>query len=123
MRSVQNCWSMLVCHNISSLYLKVHDYNRLFISFGNDNRGTNSNFISNRIVCWVGDLYRIVHSRLSSSDHVLEQWLSYFSAKQEDDEIVLQIVYLFHHLVLHESTRQQVTKQSRILLLHVHACQ
>ena len=34
------------------------------------------------------------------------------SAKQEDDEMVLQIVYLFYHLVLHESTRQTVTLQS-----------
>ena len=35
-------------------------------------------------------------------------------AKQEDDELVLQIVYVFHQLVLHDSTRQSLTKESRI---------
>ena len=35
-------------------------------------------------------------------------------AKQEDDEVVLQIVYLFHQLVLHEPTRVPVISQTRI---------
>jgi hypothetical protein len=49
--------------------------------------------------------------------------LQMFSAKQEDDEMVLQIVYLFYNLVLHEATRKKVTKQSRILhLFRLHVC-
>ena len=35
-------------------------------------------------------------------------------AKQEDDELVLQIVYVFHQLVQHNATRTQVIKDSRI---------
>ena len=35
-------------------------------------------------------------------------------AKQEDDELVLQIVYVFHQLVQHNATRTQVIKESRI---------
>ena len=37
-------------------------------------------------------------------------------AKQEDDELVLQIVYLFYQLVLHESTRHCIVESSRILI-------
>lgn len=37
------------------------------------------------------------------------------TAKQEDDELVLQIVYVFHQLVLHESTREKTIGDSRIL--------
>ena len=36
-------------------------------------------------------------------------------AKQEDDELVLQIVYVFHQLVQHNDARTTVMKQSRIL--------
>ena len=39
---------------------------------------------------------------------------SLFLAKQEDDELVLQIVYVFHQLVQHNATRTAVMKQSRI---------
>ena len=41
--------------------------------------------------------------------------LYYILAKQEDDELVLQIVYVFHQLVQHNDTRTTVVKQSRIL--------
>ena len=42
-------------------------------------------------------------------------FLSYELAKQEDDELVLQIVYVFHQLVQHDATRIPVVKESRIL--------
>ena len=42
---------------------------------------------------------------------------SFPTAKQEDDEIVLQIVFLFYQLVVHESSRHSVTKGSCILAL------
>ena len=35
-------------------------------------------------------------------------------AKQEDDELVLQIVYVFHQLVQHNAPRTQIIKESRI---------
>ncbi len=40
--------------------------------------------------------------------------------KQEDDEMVLQVVYLFHYLILHEATREQVTKNSCILIYYTY---
>ena len=40
-----------------------------------------------------------------------------FLAKQEDDEVVLQIVFLFHQLVVHESSRHSVTKESSIFCI------
>ena len=38
--------------------------------------------------------------------------------RQEEDELVLQIVYVFYYLVLHQATRQTVLSTSRILCLH-----
>lgn len=37
-------------------------------------------------------------------------------AKQEDDEVVLQIVYVFYQMVFHKATREVIIKQTRILL-------
>ncbi len=50
-------------------------------------------------------------------DCVLHTYFMIFplTAKQEDDELVLQIVYVFHQLVLHQSTREKIIKDSRIL--------
>jgi hypothetical protein len=38
-----------------------------------------------------------------------------FSAKQEDDEMVCQIVYVFYQMIFHESTREVIIKDTRIL--------
>ena len=40
---------------------------------------------------------------------------SIFSAKQEDDEVVLQIVYVFYQMIFHKATREVIIKQTRIL--------
>ena len=37
------------------------------------------------------------------------------SAKQEDDEVVLQIVYVFYQMIFHKATREVIIKQTRIL--------
>ena len=37
------------------------------------------------------------------------------SAKQEDDEMVCQIVYVFYQMIFHESTREVIVKETRIL--------
>lgn len=38
-----------------------------------------------------------------------------FTAKQEDDEMVCQIVYVFYQMIFHESTREVIIKDTRIL--------
>lgn len=38
-----------------------------------------------------------------------------FTAKQEDDEVVLQIVYVFYQMIFHKATREVIIKQTRIL--------
>jgi len=43
----------------------------------------------------------------------------YFTAKQEDDEMVCQIVYVFYQMIFHESTREVIIKDTRILLSNV----
>ena len=35
------------------------------------------------------------------------------AAKQEDDEMVLQIVYVFHQLTAHPATRQLIIRDTR----------
>ncbi len=42
------------------------------------------------------------------------------SAKQEDDEMVCQIVYVFYQLIFHEATREVIIKETRILLFVWH---
>ena len=37
------------------------------------------------------------------------------TAKQEDDEVVLQIVYVFYQMIFHKATREVIVKQTRIL--------
>lgn len=37
-------------------------------------------------------------------------------AKQEEDEIVLQIVYVFYQMIFHKSTREIIIKKTRNLL-------
>jgi len=35
------------------------------------------------------------------------------AAKQEDDEMVLQIVYVFYQMIFHQSTREVIIKQTQ----------
>ena len=43
--------------------------------------------------------------------------LCLFVAKQEDDEIVLQVMYVFYQLLFHDTTRDITIQQSRILII------
>lgn len=43
-----------------------------------------------------------------------ETKISSNTAKQEDDEVVLQIVYVFYQLTRHESTRPQVISTTEV---------
>ena len=40
-------------------------------------------------------------------------YLNFQIAKQEDDEIVLQIVYVFYQMIFHKSTREIIIKKTR----------
>jgi hypothetical protein len=44
------------------------------------------------------------------------------NAKQEDDEIVLQIVYVFYQMIFHKSTREVIIKRTRKDYTHSHRC-
>ena len=37
------------------------------------------------------------------------------AAKQEDDEVVLQIVFVFYQMIFHQATRTVIIKETRIL--------
>ena len=41
-----------------------------------------------------------------------------FSAKQEDDEVVCQIIYVFYQMIFHEATREIIIKDTRILCVY-----
>ena len=47
---------------------------------------------------------------------ILDALIDLLKAKQEDDEIVLQVVYVFHQLCLHEDSRAFIIKGIIILL-------
>lgn len=51
--------------------------------------------------------------------HFLDCWYLFLLAKQEDDEMVCQIVYVFYQMIFHESTREVIIKDTRILSIYV----
>lgn len=51
------------------------------------------------------------------------QYFVVYTDRQEEDELVLQIVYVFYYLVLHQSTRRLVLSTSRILAIGVSGSQ
>lgn len=42
-----------------------------------------------------------------------------FTAQQEDDEFVCQIVYVFYQMVFHQATRDVIIKDTRILFFRM----
>ena len=54
---------------------------------------------------------------IACSNHCTLLCIIMYTAKQEEDELVLQIVYVFYYLVLYQSTRQSILSTSRILTL------
>lgn len=46
---------------------------------------------------------------------ILDALIDLLKAKQEDDEIVLQVVYVFHQLCLHEESRAFIIKGSDVV--------
>ena len=46
---------------------------------------------------------------------ILDALIDLLKAKQEDDEIVLQVVYVFHQLCLHEESRAFIIKGEETL--------
>lgn len=45
--------------------------------------------------------------------HLGHTWI--IAAKQEDDEVVCQIIYVFYQMIFHEATREIIIKETRIL--------
>lgn len=43
-----------------------------------------------------------------------------FTAQQEDDEFVCQIIYVFYQMVFHQATRDVIIKETRIFLMATH---
>ncbi|XP_078603734.1 kinesin-associated protein 3-like isoform X3 [Branchiostoma floridae x Branchiostoma japonicum] len=44
---------------------------------------------------------------------VIQQLIDLLNAKQEDDEVVLQIVYVFYQMIFHEATREVIIKDTQ----------
>lgn len=51
-----------------------------------------------------------------SNTHLTYKNVFLFPAKQEDDEVVCQIVYVFYQMIFHEATREIIIKETRIFL-------
>lgn len=47
---------------------------------------------------------------------ILLSLIELLKAKQEDDEIVLQIIFVFYQVLRHESTREYLTKETGMIL-------
>ncbi|XP_076359971.1 kinesin associated protein 3 isoform X2 [Tachypleus tridentatus] len=52
-------------------------------------------------------------ARFIAKSGILKSLIELLNAKQEDDEVVLQIVYVFHHLIKHPSTQEQMIKETQ----------
>ena len=76
------------------------------------NRATVNTLLFDTFISWYS-------MGLGSKSLLVCMWYSWYflliSAKQEDDEIVCQIVYVFYQMVFHEATREVIIKQTRIL--------
>ena len=48
-----------------------------------------------------------------SKSGLIEILIEMLNAKQEEDEIVLQIVYVFYQMIFHKSTREIIIKKTR----------
>ena len=52
-------------------------------------------------------------ANLLSKSGIIEILIEMLNAKQEDDEIVLQIVFVFYQMIFHQSTRDIIIKKTR----------
>ncbi len=52
-------------------------------------------------------------ARLLSGSGLVETLIEMLNAKQEEDEIVLQIVYVFYQMIFHKSTREIIIKKTQ----------
>lgn len=55
-------------------------------------------------------------ANMLSKSGIIEILIEILNAKQEDDEIVLQIVYVFYQMIFHKSTREIIIKKTRKLI-------
>jgi hypothetical protein len=52
-------------------------------------------------------------ANMLSKSGIIEILIEMLNAKQEEDEIVLQIVYVFYQMIFHKSTREIIIKKTR----------
>ncbi|KAI0222322.1 Kinesin-associated protein 3 [Lamellibrachia satsuma] len=52
-------------------------------------------------------------ARLLSQTGIIQSMIELLNAKQEDDEMVLQIVYVFYQMIFHQSTREVIIKETQ----------
>lgn len=53
-------------------------------------------------------------AELLAKSGILKSLVDLLNAKQEDDEVVLQIVYVFHHMIRHTITRDLMIKDTQV---------
>lgn len=52
-------------------------------------------------------------ARLLMESGIVDKLINILSAKQEDDEIVLQIVYIFYQMMFHDGLRKKLLTETR----------
>ncbi|GAB1600302.1 kinesin-associated protein 3-like isoform X1 [Argonauta hians] len=52
-------------------------------------------------------------AKLLAESGIIQGLIELLNAKQEDDEMVCQIVYVFYQMIFHESTREVIVKQTQ----------
>eukprot|EP00106_Octopus_bimaculoides_P012610 XP_014780052.1 PREDICTED: kinesin-associated protein 3-like [Octopus bimaculoides] len=52
-------------------------------------------------------------AKLLAESGIIQSLIELLNAKQEDDEMVCQIVYVFYQMIFHESTREVIIKQTQ----------
>ncbi|KAF6024299.1 KIFAP3 [Bugula neritina] len=52
-------------------------------------------------------------AKLLADSGIIQSLIDLLNAKQEDDEIVCQIIYVFYQMIFHQSTREVIIKQTQ----------
>lgn len=52
-------------------------------------------------------------AKMLADSNIIQSLIELLNAKQEDDEMVCQIVYVFYQMIFHESTREVIVKETQ----------
>jgi len=65
------------------------------------------------VIVFIGTVcYDAVVAPIIANSHLIITLTNLLTEKQEDDEIVLQVLYVFYRLVVHEDTREVLLRQT-----------